>query len=144
MADRLPDVPGGPHLRTVAMPRDSNAGGDIFGGWTLSQMDLAGGTFAAERAGGRIATVAIEAMRFLRPVAVGDEVSCYCALQERGESSLAVKVETWARGRGRGKEPEKVTEGVFTFVALGEEGRPRKLPAEDAETAAGSSGGDDG
>jgi len=144
MADRLPDVPGGPHLRTVAMPRDSNAGGDIFGGWTLSQMDLAGGTFAAERAGGRVATVAIEAMRFLRPVAVGDEVSCYCSLQERGESSLAVKVETWARGRGRGKEPEKVTEGVFTFVALGEEGRPRKLPAEDAETAAGSSGGDDG
>jgi acyl-CoA thioesterase YciA len=132
MADRLPEVPGGPHLRTVAMPRDSNAGGDIFGGWTLSQMDLAGGTFAAERAGGRVATVAIEAMRFLRPVAVGDEVSCYCTLRERGETSVAVKVETWARGRGRGKEPEKVTEGVFTFVALGEDGRPRKMPAEDA------------
>src|SRR3712207_9453057 len=66
MADRLPEVPGGPHLRTVAMPRDSNAGGDVFGGWTLSQMDLACGTFAAERAGGRVATVAIEAMRFLR------------------------------------------------------------------------------
>ena len=137
MAHRLPEVPGGPHLRTVAMPRDANSGGDIFGGWTLSQMDLAGGTFAAERAGGRVATVAIEAMRFLRPVAVGDEVSCYCSLHESGETSVAVKVETWARGRGRGKEPEKVTEGVFTFVALGEDGRPRKMPAGDAEADAG-------
>ncbi len=135
MADRLPEVPGGPHLRTVAMPRDANSSGDIFGGWTLSQMDLAGGTFAAERAGGRVATVAIEAMRFLRPVSVGDEVSCYCSLHERGETSLAVKVETWARGRGRGKEPEKVTEGIFTFVALGEDGRPRKIPTEGAEAA---------
>lgn len=137
MADRLPDVPGGPHLRTVAMPRDANSGGDIFGGWTLSQMDLAGGTFAAERAEGRVATVAVEAMRFLRPVAVGDEVSCYCSLQEAGETSLRVKVETWARGRGRGKAPEKVTEGVFTFVALGEDGRPRKIPAGHAATAGG-------
>ncbi len=140
MADRVPDVAGGPHLRTVAMPRDANSGGDIFGGWTLSQMDLAGGTFAAERAEGRVATVAIEAMRFLRPVSVGDEVSCYCSLQEAGETSLKVKIETWARGRGRGKEPEKVTEGVFTFVALGEDGRPRKLPAEDAEAAADGGG----
>jgi acyl-CoA thioesterase YciA len=123
MADGLPDVPGGPHLRTVAMPRDANSGG-----WTLSQMDLAGGTFAAERAEGRVATVAIEAMRFLRPVSVGDEVSCYCSLQEAGETSLTVKIETWARGRGRDKGPEKVTEGVFTFVAIGEDGRPRKIP----------------
>ena|SRR3712207_6281921 len=132
MADqRLPEVPGGAHLRTVAMPRDANSGGDIFGGWTLSQMDRAGGTFAAERAEGRVATVAIEAMRFLRPVSVGDEVSCYCSLQEAGETSLKVKIETWARGRGRDKAPEKVTEGVFTFVALGEDGRPRKIPAWD-------------
>lgn len=137
MADRLPDVPGGPHLRTVAMPRDSNAGGDIFGGWTLSHMDLAGGTFAAERAGGRVATVAIEAMRFLRPVAVGDEVSCYCSLEDAGETSLTVKIETWARGRGRDKAPEKVTQGVFTFVAIGEDGRPRKIPAENTETSGG-------
>jgi acyl-CoA thioesterase YciA len=137
MADQLPDVPGGPHLRTVAMPRDANAGGDIFGGWTLSQMDLAGGTFAAARAEGRVATVAIEAMRFLRPVSVGDEVSCYCSLKDTGETSLAVKVETWARGRERGKAPEKVTEGVFTFVALGEDGRPRKIPAEHTEIPGG-------
>ena len=140
MADKLPDVPGGPHLRTVAMPRDTNAGGDVFGGWTLSQMDLAGGGYAAERAHGRVATVAIEAMRFLRPVSVGDEVSCYCSLHESGETSVAVKAETWARGRGRDKAPEKVTEGVFTFAALGEDGRPRKLPAEDVETAADGSG----
>ena len=133
MADRLPDVPGGPHLRTVAMPRDANSSGDIFGGWTLSQMDLAGGTFAAERAEGRVATVAIEAMRFLRPVSVGDEVSCYCSLEEPGETSLKVKIETWARGRGRDKAPEKVTEGVFTFVAIGEDGRPREIPAEHVE-----------
>ena len=137
MANRLPDVPGGPHLRTVAMPRDANSGGDIFGGWTLSQMDLAGGTFAAERAEGRVATVAIEAMRFLRPVAVGDEVSCYCSLEGSGGTSLAVKIETWARGRGRDKAPEKVTEGVCTFVAIGEDGRPRKIPAERAEEAGG-------
>jgi acyl-CoA thioesterase YciA len=135
MADRLPEVPGGPHLRTVAMPRDANSSGDIFGGWTLSQMDLAGGTFAAERAEGRVVTVAIEAMRFLRPVSVGDEVSCYCSLEEAGETSLKVKIETWTRGRGRDKAPEKVTQGVFTFVAMGENGRPRQIPAERAEKA---------
>ena len=131
MADKLPDVPGGPQLRTVAMPRDTNAGGDVFGGWTLSQMDLAGGGYAAERAHGRVATVAIEAMRFLRPVSVGDEVSCYCSLVKAGDTSVAVKVETWARGRGRGREPEKVTEGVFTFVAIDGQGRPRELPEDD-------------
>ena len=124
-----PEVPGGPHLRTVAMPRDANPGGDIFGGWTLSQMDLAGGTFAASRAKGRVATVAIEAMTFLRPVSVGDEVSCYCALAEAGESSLTVRIETWTRERGT-ERAEKVTEGVFKFVALDENGRPRPLPDE--------------
>lgn len=131
MADQLPEVPGGPQLRTIAMPADANAGGSVFGGWTLSQMDLAGGSFAAECAGGRVATVAIEAMRFLRPVAVGDEVSCYCLLETTGETSVVVKIETWARGRGRGKAPEKVTEGVFTFVAIDEQGHSRKVPEED-------------
>jgi acyl-CoA thioesterase YciA len=111
------------------MPADANAGGSVFGGWTLSQMDLAGGSLAAERADGQVVTVAIEAMRFLRPIAVGDEVSCYCTLEEAGESSVQVKIETWARARGRGKVPEKVTEGIFTFVAIDEEGRPRRLPS---------------
>ena len=130
MTDRVPDVPGGPHLRAVAVPRDTNASGAIFGGWTLSQMDLAGGTFAAQRAKGRVATVSIEAMRFLRPIEVGDEVSCYCSLESQGETSIAVRIETWSRDR-TGSNPEKVTEGVFTYVALDEDGKPRKL-AEDA------------
>ncbi|MFL6231002.1 MAG: acyl-CoA thioesterase, partial [Pyrinomonadaceae bacterium] len=83
---RLPDMH--PHLRTVAMPRDANPSGDIFGGWTVSQMDLAGATFAARRSAGRVATVGIEAMQFLRPIGVGDEVSCYCSLVEEGEHSV--------------------------------------------------------
>ncbi len=126
MADKVPEVPGGPHSRMVAMPRDTNASGAIFGGWTLSQMDLAGGSFAAQRAKGRVATISIEAMRFLRPVEVGDEVSCYCSLEHKGETSLAVKIEAWSRDR-TGSDPEKVTEGVFTYVALGEDGKPRTL-----------------
>ncbi len=133
MSDQPPGIPGGAQLRTIAMPRDTNANGSIFGGWTLSQMDLAGGTLAAERAGGAVATVSIEAMRFLRPVAVGDEVSCYCTLGEVGDTSIAVKIETWARERG-GKLAKKVTEGVFTYVAIGEDGHPRQLPAEAAPT----------
>ena len=131
MADQVPDVPGGPQLRTVAMPRDTNASGAIFGGWTLSQMDLAGGTFAAQQAQGRVATVSIDAMRFLRPVAVGDEVSCFCSLEHQGRTSVAVRIETWARGRAGGG-PEKVTEGAFTYVALDEEGKPRELGSDDA------------
>lgn len=128
MAGQPPKVPGGPQLRTIAMPAAANAGGSVFGGWTLSQMDLAGGSFAAERAGGRVVTVAIDAMRFLRPVAIGDEVSCYCTAEEVGDTSLTVKIETWARGRGRERRAEKVTQGVFTFVAIDNDGRPRKLP----------------
>ena len=131
MTDQPPEIAGGPQLRTIAMPRDANANGSIFGGWTLSQMDLAGGTLAAERARGKVATVSIEAMRFLRPVAVGDEVSCYCTLGEVGETSVAVRIETWSRGRG-GTPAEKVTEGVFTYVALDQDGHPRDLAARPA------------
>ena len=128
MSEQRPQASRNPQLRTIAMPADANAGGSVFGGWTLSQMDLAGGSFASEHAAGRVATIAIEAMRFLRPIEVGDEVSCYCSLDKAGETSILVKVETWARSRGRGKAPEKVTEGVFTFVAIDDEGRPRPLP----------------
>lgn len=127
MPDQPPNVPGGPHLRTVAMPRDANPSGDVFGGWTVSQMDLASGGFAAERAGGRVATVSIEAMTFLRPVSVGDEISCYCTVAEEGETSVTVKIETWARARAA-RESEKVTEGLFKFVAIDERGKPRRLP----------------
>jgi acyl-CoA thioesterase YciA len=126
MSDQPPEIAGGAQLRTIAMPRDTNAGGSIFGGWTLSQMDLAGGTLAAEQAEGRVATVSVEAMRFLRPVSVGDEVSCYCTLGEVGATSISVKIETWARERGS-KQAEKVTEGLFTYVAIDENGRPRKF-----------------
>ena len=122
----FPKPPGEAHLRTIAMPRDANPAGDIFGGWTLSQMDLAGATFAAERAGGRVATVAVEAMKFLRPIAVGDEVSCFCSAAEERTASVKVKIETWTRSRG-GKDAEKVTEGIFTFVAVTEDGKPRPL-----------------
>ncbi len=135
MAGSPPQDPSGPHLRTIAMPRDANPSGDIFGGWTVSQMDLAGATFAAKQAKGRVATVSIEAMEFLRPVSVGDEVSCYCSLIKVGETSLTVRIETWASARTGAGEPEKVTEGTFTFVAIDEHGKPRRL-----ENSQGSNG----
>jgi acyl-CoA thioesterase YciA len=117
------------------MPRDANPSGDIFGGWTVSQMDLAGATFAAKQAKGRVATVSIEAMEFLRPVSVGDEVSCYCSVVKAGETSLTVRIETWASARTGAGEPEKVTEGTFTFVAIDDHGKPRRL-----ESSQGSNG----
>lgn len=125
MSDSFPSLPGGAHLRTVAMPRDANASGDIFGGWTLSQMDLAGGTFAVTHSNKRVVTVRIEAVEFLQPVAVGDDVSVFCWLDHEGDTSVKVKIETWARSRG-GDAPHKVTEGVFTYVAVDEDGRPTK------------------
>ena len=128
MSDTFPQVPGGAHLRTVAMPRDANASGDIFGGWTLSQMDLAGGTFAVGHSGKRVVTVRIDAVEFLKPVSVGDDVSIFCWLEDEGRTSLKVRMETWARARG-GDAPHKVTEGVFTYVALGEDGKPEPIEA---------------
>jgi len=134
MSARPPEILGGAQLRTIAMPRDTNAGGSIFGGWILSQMDLAGGSLAAEQADGRVATISVEAMKFLRPVSVGDEVSCYCRLGDVGDTSITVKIETWARERG-GKHAEKVTEGVFTYVAIDENGRPRKFATKDTDVS---------
>lgn len=123
----MPTPAEGPHLRTIAMPRDANPSGAIFGGWTLSQMDLAGAVVAAEVANGRVATVSVDAMKFLRPIQVGDEVSCFAEVDHTGEHSIAVKIETWARTRGRGASAEKVTEGVYTYVALDEDGRPKAI-----------------
>ena len=116
-----------PSIRTLAMPADTNPNGDIFGGWLMSQMDVAGGTYAYHRAGGRVATVAVDAMSFHLPVYVGDEVSCYCRTHRIGTTSIAVEVETWVR-RHRGGAIEKVTEGIFTFVAIDDQGRPRSVP----------------
>ena len=122
-------------LRTIAMPADTNAYGDIFGGWLLGQMDLAGGAYAILRARGRVATVGIEAMSFHRPVYVGDQVSCYCRTERVGRTSITVHVETWARRR-KGHhfgESVKVTEGMFTFVALNEDGSKRLVPEQAKE-----------
>ena len=113
-------------LRALAMPADTNPSGDIFGGWILSQMDIAGSVLARQRAGGRVATVAIEAMMFHKPVLVGDLVSCYGALERVGRTSLAIKVETWIR---RGSSTSKVTQGVFTYVALDADRHPRPVDA---------------
>ena len=122
-------------LRTIAMPADTNAYGDIFGGWLLSQMDLAAGSYAIMQARGRVATVAIDAMSFHRPVYVGDQVSCFCHTQRVGTTSITVHVETWARRRLEDNfgEAVKVTEGSFTFVALNEDGSTRPVPRDTGE-----------
>ena len=126
-------------LRTIAMPADTNPNGDIFGGWILSQMDLAGGTHAVYEAKGRVATVAVTAMKFHQPVIVGDEVSCYCATTRVGRTSITVRVETWVRRRRIAVE-EQVTEGLFTFVAIDANGRPRPVrEPEDIEPNEGGS-----
>ena len=116
-----------PALRAIAMPADANPHGDIFGGWLLSQMDLAGGTVATRRAKGRVVTVAITAMTFHRPVFVGDEVSCYAEIVKVGRTSITVRVESFAR-RGRSEERIEVTEGLFTYVAVDSERRPCPVP----------------
>lgn len=113
-------------LRTLAMPKDVNVNGDIFGGWVLSQMDIAAGIMAGDKAHGRVATVAVDAMKFIRPVHVGDVLCIYCDLARVGRTSLAIEIEAWVL-RDRYGEREKVTEAVFTFVAIDEGGRPRPV-----------------
>ena len=119
-----------PALRAIAMPADANPFGDIFGGWLLSQMDMAGGTVAARRAMGRTATVAVTGMSFHQPVFIGDEVTCYAEIVRVGRTSITVKVESWAR-RGTGEEHIAVTEGTFTYVAVDSNRRPRPVPPEN-------------
>ena len=118
-----------PTLRAIAMPADANPHGDIFGGWLLSQMDLAGGTVATRRAKGRTVTVAITAMTFHRPVFIGDEVTCYATIIKVGRTSITVKVESWVR-RGIGDEQIAVTEGIFSYVAVGSDRRPCPVPPD--------------
>lgn len=112
--------------RTLAMPADANPSGDIFGGWVLSQMDIAGGIAAGERAQGRVATVAVNAMSFIRPVNVGDVLCVYSSIERVGRTSISVHLEAWAM-RGRLGERVKVTEGTFTFVALDKDGAPSPI-----------------
>jgi acyl-CoA thioesterase YciA len=127
-ASKPPDTPeipptSDPALRAIAMPADTNPHGDIFGGWLLCQMDLAGTTVATRRANGRVVTVAITAMAFHRPVMVGDEVTCFSNIERIGNTSITVKIESWVR-RGTGDEKIKVTEGVFTYVRVDPDGHP--------------------
>lgn len=126
--DDTPIPRGELSLQTLAMPADTNANGDIFGGWLVSQMDLAGAIHAIKIAGGRVATVAIEPMLFLTPVHVGAVVSCYTDVIDTGHSSIRICVEVWIQHKTT-FEPTKVTEGEFVFVALDQKGKPRKISA---------------
>lgn len=116
-----------PVLRVVPQHRDINSNGHIFGGWVLSQMDIAGGIIAGNLCQGPCATVAIEAMAFIAPILVRDVISIYGEVVRRGRTSMAIKLEVVA-SRDRGAREVKVTEGLFTFVALDENHRPRPLP----------------
>ena len=115
-----------PAIRVVAMPADANAYGDIFGGWLLSMMDSAAGLTAARRAKGRAVTVAIDAMGFLAPVKVGDEVSVYTHIEKVGRTSMTIAVEAYRRHRSE-DTATKVTEAKFTFVAIDDNGNPRPV-----------------
>jgi|TARA_A100001391_G_C5053154_1_gene273983 acyl-CoA thioesterase YciA len=125
-SDDIPQPKGTLALQTIAMPQNANWNGDIFGGWLVSQMDLAGSVTARATAKGRIATVAVDSMAFLRPVPVGAVVSCYTQLLDIGRSSMQIQVEVWIR-EDTG-ELAKVTEGHFTFVAIDDSGRTRAVP----------------
>jgi acyl-CoA thioesterase YciA len=116
-------------MRTVAMPKDTNANGDIFGGWILAQMDLAGGLMAKETARSRTATVTVDKMVFRRPVHVGDAISVYAELLRVGNSSMDVQLEVWAKALPGEYSAERhlVTEGIFRYVAIDNQGRPRKV-----------------
>lgn len=114
-------------IQTLAMPADTNPNGDIFGGWLVSQMDLAAGILAKKLSKGRAVTVAIHSMAFLLPVHVGDLVSCHVELVKLGHTSMTIAVEVWKEDLASG-ESLRVTEGTFVFVAIDDLGRPRQVP----------------
>lgn len=114
-------------IRTLTMPADTNPSGDIFGGWVMAQMDVAGGIVAAQHANGRVATVAVDGFIFHKPVNVGDVLCCYAEVVRVGHTSIALRIEAWAlRQRARDRRV-RVTEGIFTFVALDENGKKRPV-----------------
>lgn len=115
--------------RTIAMPADTNPAGDIFGGWVLSQMDMAAGICAGQRAQCRVVTVSLDTMSFIRPVKVGDILGVYTDIESVGRTSINVHVEAWVR-RGRIGHREKVTEATFKFVAIDDNGKSTPVPAE--------------
>jgi acyl-CoA thioesterase YciA len=118
-------------LRTLAMPADTNAYGDVFGGWIMSQMDIAGGILAKETARSRVVTVAVDSFKFLRPVKVGDVVCCYGRVQRIGTTSIAIELEVWIKSVLSTTEEEwprfKVTEAIFTYVAIDEDGKKHAI-----------------
>lgn len=118
-----------PVIRTIAMPADTNPSGDIFGGWLMAQMDLAAGNLAGRIGKGRAATIAVDGMTFHKPVKVGDEVSLYADLVATGRTSMRIHVEAWRRPR-YGTDCTKVTDAIFTFVAIDAEGRSRPIPKD--------------
>ncbi len=113
-------------IRTIAMPADANGNGDIFGGWLVSQMDLGGAILARNTARSRVTTVAIDGMAFLHPVAVGDTVSCYARLERIGRTSMKIDVEVWVQRFTDGVQL-RVTEGIFTYVAINDDGQPHPV-----------------
>lgn len=113
-------------IQTIAMPADTNANGDIFGGWLVSQMDLAAGVIAKQRAKGRVATVAINALQFRKPVQVGDLVCCYADLSKVGHTSMTIHIEAWAINT-QTDQKFLVTEGSFVYVAIDSKGQPRPV-----------------
>ncbi|MBB5987666.1 acyl-CoA thioesterase [Sphingobium lignivorans] len=125
MPDAAPTA--APTIRVTTMPADANPYGDIFGGWLMSQMDMAAGLVAARHSAGRAVTIAVEGMQFHRPVFVGDEVSVFATLVKVGNTSMAIDVETWRRDR-HGEAMNKVTQARFVFVAIDEQRHPRKVP----------------
>jgi acyl-CoA thioesterase YciA len=124
-----------PTVRVIAMPADANPYGDIFGGWLMSQMDLAAGSIASRHSHGRAVTIAVEGMQFHLPVSVGDEVSVFAELIRTGRTSMTIAVEAWRRHRHE-EAMHKVTEARFTFVAIDGERRPREIPAMEPSEAA--------
>jgi acyl-CoA thioesterase YciA len=124
---KAPEPAGEIALQTIAMPADTNANGDIFGGWLMAQMDLGGSVLARRRARGRVATVAVDGMTFLKPVWVGDVVSIHAGIVREGRSSMTIEVEVWITRQPSG-EHVKVTEATIAYVAISEEGRSRPLP----------------
>jgi acyl-CoA thioesterase YciA len=129
MSDSTRPPEGEPLIRAIAMPADANPSGDIFGGWLMSQMDLAAANAASRRSHGRCATVAVDGMIFHQPVFVGDEVSLYASIVKVGRTSMTIRVEAWRRDR-TDEHRNKVTEAVFTFVATDKNRKPRPLPPE--------------
>ena len=126
-------------LRTLAMPSDTNANGDIFGGWIMSQMDIAGGILAKEMARSRVVTIAVDSFKFLKPVKVGDVVCCYGHVTRLGTTSVTLELEVWVKPVLRETEEAcprfKVTEALFTYVAIDENGIKRAIARESAEAS---------